>query len=241
MQLEMAWRDAETLRGELEGLTGHRVSLTITNNSSTVLSAKPWSRGLPLELRIHHMFLTAEPRVISALAKWLISSRRKNSVAGMAVDRFIAGSRHLIETKRPQAFALRTRGNHFDLEEIFDELNDRYFAGTVDVRITWGRFPTTRRRHSIRLGSFSEENNLIRIHPFLDQKFVPAHFVRYIVYHEMLHAHVGISVSRAGRRQIHGAEFKKHERNYPDYERAVAWQSNERNLKRLLTSRVVSR
>jgi hypothetical protein len=68
----------------------------------------------------------------------------------------------------------------------------------------------------------------------LDQDFVPRFFVRYIVFHEMLHAFVGISRTPTGRRQVHSGTFKRLEKSYPEYEKAVAWQAVKKNLKRLL-------
>ena len=94
--------------------------------------------------------------------------------------------------------------------------------------------PTQRRRRSIRFGSYTPVDELIRIHPYLDQAFVPEFFVRYIVFHEMLHAHMGIEETPNGRRRIHPPAFRRREEEYGDYDRAVAWMNDESNLRRLL-------
>ena len=104
----------------------------------------------------------------------------------------------------------------------------------MDVPITWGKLPTIRRRRSIRLGSYSEEDELIRIHPYLDQPQVPEFFIKYIVFHEMLHAHLGVEVLASGRRNVHSREFNRKERAYHEYDRAVAWQETPKHLNRLL-------
>ena len=93
---------------------------------------------------------------------------------------------------------------------------------------------TRRRRRSIRFGSYSPGPRLIRIHPLLDQDFVPRYFVRYIVFHEMLHAHLGLVESPSGRTLSHTHEFNQIERAYPDFHRAEAWQRNSANLRKLL-------
>ena len=52
-----------------------------------------------------------------------------------------------------------------------------------------------------------------------------------VVFHEMLHQVIPI-VERNGRRVVHGAEFRRRERQYPEYERAKRWE--EENLSFLL-------
>ncbi len=67
------------------------------------------------------------------------------------------------------------------------------------------------------------ERSLIRIHPVLDNLWVPRFFVRYIIFHELLHHLIPTRIQ--GRRRIcHGPEFRAHERAYPDYQRAQLWQ-----------------
>jgi len=183
-------------------------------------------------LRLHHMFLGANTRVIDALAQWLRKpSCRKNAAV---IDAFIRENRHLVKRRPRRSRRLNTAGAHFDLKVLYDEVNRNCFDGTVQAAIGWGKRPSKSRRRSIRFGSYSVEDNLIRIHPYLDNAFVPAYFVRYIVFHEMLHAHLGIEESETGRRRIHTAEFKRLERAYPDYARAEAWQAKPSNLKKLL-------
>jgi predicted metal-dependent hydrolase len=58
----------------------------------------------------------------------------------------------------------------------------------------------------------------------MDSKRVPGYFIEYVVYHEMLHAAIGIQ-EREGRRSIHSAEFKKREKLFKYYERAMAWEN----------------
>jgi len=235
VQLEFPWRDETALVHDLERRTGEPLEITMTDNTSTVMTYRPGRAGQPGKLRLHHMFLTASPRVVDALAKWI--SRGQCRRSGRVLDAFIEDNHHLIRGRRPRPRRLRTRGAHFDLGEVLDELNCRHFDGRVAAKISWGRMPSCRRRRSIRFGSFSEEDNLIRIHPFLDAAFVPEYFVRYIVFHEMLHADLGVGKTTSGRRRVHCAEFRRRERAYPDYARALAWQDNHGNLARLLRRR----
>jgi hypothetical protein len=83
------------------------------------------------------------------------------------------------------------------------------------------------------LGVYLPGVQLIRIHPALDQAFVPRFFVEFIVYHELLH-HVIPPVRVNGRYQIHSPRFHQRERDFPAYAQAIAWR--KQSLQRLLRS-----
>lgn len=232
MQLEFSWRDPESLRAELEKRTGLRIDLTITNNRSTMMSVRKSRARNAIELRLHHMFLAADAKVLQSLAVWLLDPRARRDAA--AVDAFISNNFHQVRADAQKNNDIITRGNVFDLAALFRDLNAEHFDNSVHARITWGRMPPARRRRSIRFGSYYPTDNLIRIHPLLDQEFVPPYFARYIVFHEMLHAYLGIEETESGRRRYHTRKFSLIEEKYPDYPRALKWQSNPANLKKLL-------
>ena len=234
-QLEFVWRDEGGLQHELEANTGHRIELVLTDNASSIMSYRAKKGRNPARLRLHRMFLTADQKVVRALSTWLVKDRSAKSAA--IIDEFIHNNGHMIRSATERAVRIRTRGRHFDLQALYDAVNDAEFGGVVNAPITWGRIPTTRRRNSIRLGSFTPEDNLIRIHPFLDQDFVPEFFVRYVVFHEMLHAYLGVEKSQTGRRCVHTRAFKRRERAYSDYDRAIAWHNTPKYLNRLLRTK----
>jgi len=66
----------------------------------------------------------------------------------------------------------------------------------------------------------------IMINPILDNKKVPRYVLEFIVYHEMLHAAIDMELQN-GRRRIHSKEFKKRERMYKYYHKAVAWEKQK--------------
>jgi hypothetical protein len=222
--------DPAHLRSALERQSGMTVDLVVTDNSSTVLSVKHQRRGRAATLRVHHMFLTAPAPVVQALASWL--TLRKNKRAAEVINTYIRDQKHAIRERRARRVPVRMQGEHFDLAELFDEVNAASFGGEITARITWGRFPSQARRRSVTFGSYSQHDHLIRISKLLDLPFVPRYFIRFIVFHEMLHAHLGIGEYPSGRRCIHGRAFREREQAYPDYHRAVAWQ--EKNLHRFL-------
>jgi hypothetical protein len=240
-QLELGFVDSRaaadrerTLERELEKLSGIRVKLLLTDNTRTVMSMTPSRTFKGKQVRLHHMFLDADNEVIRAVATWI--RHPKNSKAGPVLDAFIRQNRHRMRKRARGPLIVDTVGVCHDLQHLFDEVNTAHFGGTITAAITWGRagFSARRYQRSIRFGSYTVDSNLIRIHPALDQPFVPRYFVRFIVYHEMLHAHLGIEESETGRRKIHTRQFIAMERAYPEYERAVAWERSPGNLRKLL-------
>lgn len=210
-----------------------RLALAVTDNRYTIVSVKR-ERGL-FRLRLHHMFLAAGPEVVRAIGAYVA---RNDGEASRLLSRFIDVNQSKIRRARrrgPVNITIETRGEVHDLQDIYDSLNQRYFDGAISARITWGQrqLPGApkRRRNSIKMGSYSVEDRLIRIHPSLDRPFVPRMFVEWIVYHEMLHQKHDIPVVH-GRRQFHTPEFLAEEAAFEEYARARRWERE--NLDRLL-------
>ena len=233
-QYELPWRDEESLLHELSQRAGLPVRIILTDNRSSVLSVQRVPGSKEIRLRMHRMFLSAQDSVLHALAEWIRNP--KTQANGHVLNDFIRGHAHLMREAGPRRIMQTTQGRCHDLRRFYDNLNQAHFDGEVTARITWGRQPDGRRvRHSIRFGSYSRRDHLIRIHPLLDQAFVPAYFVRYIVFHEMLHAYLGFRLTAGGRRGVHHAEFRQCEMAYPDYARALEWQADPDNLRRLMS------
>lgn len=217
---------AEALANRLSELLDERVQLTVTNNTSTMLSFRR-SPSL-VSYRVHRMFLDAPEEVVDALADY--ASRRRRS-AGLIIDNFVQQNEHRVAKARAarQARDLEPLGEIHDLQTIFDFLNARFFAGKIEARIGWGREAPDRRRRSIKMGTYFHEARVIRIHPALDRQEVPEFFVRFVVFHEMLHQAVPPKMI-GGRRIAHSAEFRSLERAYPEYGRAIAWERENLSL-----------
>jgi hypothetical protein len=236
-------RLARKLEHRLSELLGQSIALTLTDNSRTMVSAREKS-GIA-HVRLHHMFADADDSTLRAVVRFL---REGHGAASGAIQRYIEQHRAHIRSLPPRAreasapfdagVAQIARGNgkHHDLHALFARLNARYFAGEVRARIDWARMSRglgrARRRHSIKLGSYRGRDPLIRVHPVLDAAWVPAFFVEYIVYHEMLHHVIPMPVEN-GRRRLHGPDFRAREREFHDYDLAIAWE--RANLERLLS------
>ncbi len=231
--LERIWRRVLVRRLKLK--LSANVTISVTDNTHTMISFK--RRRGEYRVRLHHMFLAAPEPVVSALAAYL---RDHDATASAELDRFIAANKVYIRRASPAELRARVpiepAGEVHQLQEIFDSLNGRYFRGRVRATITYARVPRVRRvRKSIKLGSYSSESKVIRIHPALDQRWVPPYFVEWIVFHEMLH-HLSPAVVIAGKRCVHTPEFLAREERFPLYERAKRWE--EQNLEFLLRFRL---
>ncbi len=208
------------LKQYLEKCLGRPVSLVLTENSTSMLSAR--AHNGVLRIRLHRMFLNADSRVMSEIASYL-----KNRRGAMPQFRsFIRDNREQLSLKPPKKVLIRTVGKFHDLCGLYDEINKEYFGGLINAAITWG---TRSPRSAVRkrtVGSYSERSNTIRINPVLDRIAVPRYYVALIVYHEMLHAAMGTPL-RGKRRSVHSREFKKREKLFKDYEKAMAWEGGK--------------
>ncbi|MBK7875653.1 MAG: M48 family metallopeptidase [Planctomycetes bacterium] len=181
-----------------------------------------------LEVRMHAMFDTAPPDVHQAVASWIRSGNRA-SRACRVLDDWIQHGLAQLPPPKERSERLVARGHHRDLAELLKDVLATDFARDASLharppRITWGRRAPSRSRGGLRLGSYDPDLHRVRIHPALDQPAVPLWFVRYVVFHEVLHAlHPPVKDSD-GRWIHHGREFRKKERAYADYRRVLAWE-----------------
>lgn len=207
----------EQLRRYLAEAGRCRVELMATRNRVSMISVV-FRREGHARIRLHEQFLVAPVPVREALALYLRTRHRR--AWGVVAD-YARRIRVPADESRRPVRRLQTSGQVHDLREIADEVNARFFNGSVKCHIGWGaRRPRSRRRTrscSIRYGSWSHATRTARIHPLLDDTRVPRAFVAYILFHEMLHAVVPTE-ARPGRRIDHSVTFRKLEAQYPDIE-----------------------
>ncbi len=227
-------QQCKLLAQRLNGLaTGDELRLTITNNRSVMITAKRNERRGITYLRLHHLFIEAPDEVLADLLRYITAkdpeaSRRLGDFIEERQDRILPGGRG------PAPAAITPRGKVYDLTPIFDQLNGKYFGGALTCSITWGRnVGRGKERRSIKLGSYEVEGNLIRIHPGLDQDWIPELYLQWVVFHEMLHAACPVPPVVNGRRRFHTATFSDEERRFHRFEEAAAWE--KRNIAALLS------
>jgi hypothetical protein len=209
-----------------------RVQVTLTDNRYTMISVRRIPKERRYEVRLHHMFANADPAITRALARYIVDNDAEASrVLGDFIDDNSGNVRG--RSRRGPTQMIFTEGTHHDLRQIFTDLNAHYFDNKIEAMITWGaRCGRPRRRNSIKMGSYSVEDRLIRIHRSLDRAFVPRFFVAWIVFHEMLHQVHDIRVKN-GRREFHSKEFLADEAQYEQYDEAKSWE--RRHLDAILT------
>jgi hypothetical protein len=107
------------------------------------------------------------------------------------------------------------KGHYYDLEEIFESLNFRYFHGLLArPELTWSRDHARNM-----LGHYDSAHNTIVVSRVFDHPRVPRYAVEYILYHEMLHLKHPVKM-RGTRRCVHGPEFQQDEKLFSHLEQA---------------------
>ncbi|MGF1467707.1 MAG: hypothetical protein ACFCGT_16400 [Sandaracinaceae bacterium] len=221
------------LQRRLRDGLGVPLRVVLTDNQRSMISSRV--RDGRLVVRIHRLFLHSDGRVVETLVRYLRDADRE---ASGELSRFIEKHRDRIR-RRTRRVVLRPRGRVHDLEALLEEVRRAHVPDAEDpVRITWARRGTSvagARRRTLRLGTYVHDLRLIRIHPVLDQSFVPAFFVAFVVFHELLHHVVPPTRDRGGRYEYHPPAFRARERSHPEWRAAEAWE--RANLARLLRSR----
>ena len=180
-------------------------------------------RDSRLHVRISDLLEGAPDSVIEAIAHILLAKVYRHPIAPAHATRFrryvaskdIRTKADLVRQMRGRKRIQSPRGHVYDLEQIFDELNLRFFHGLLArPQMTWSQI---RSRRS--LGHYDPAHNAIVVSRVFDHPRVPRYAVEYIVYHEMLHLKHPVRL-RGSRRCVHGPEFQAEERLFPELEKA---------------------
>jgi hypothetical protein len=220
------------------------VTVVYTRARKVPLRIRPFRTGprgarrSGVEVRLHALFDEAPPEIRRAVASWIRSGERATRACRM-LDDWVQQALAGLPPAPERAEAVRTRGEHRDLRALLDDVLHLDFAGEAELHarppgITWGRRGASRSRGGLRLGSYDPDLHRIRIHPVMDQPAVPEWFVRYVVFHECLHARFPPRRGSDGRWIHHGPELQARERAYADHRRVLAWE--KAHLKALVRS-----
>ena len=111
-----------------------------------------------------------------------------------------------------------SKGDYYDLDEVFETLNTRFFHGLMGrPLLTWSEHKARRL-----LGHYDAAHNTIMVSRVFDRKNTPRYAIEYLMYHEMLHLKHPVKV-RGGRRCVHPREFQAEEKLFPELEQAKAY------------------
>jgi len=191
------------------------VDIALTRNRSVVLYSR--KKNGKFQIRMHQLFLHADRRIISALAELI---NKGSKPARIIINNYLKSHRRRIESdKTRRTLILNPKGKVYDLQKILKEIAPKYGLSARGLRITWSDARIRRGQQSIRLGSYNHEEKLIRVHSSLDDESVPLYFVKYIVYHELLHALIPPEGGR-GRRNFHPGEYHQLEKKFEHYQAA---------------------
>lgn len=114
---------------------------------------------------------------------------------------------------------LRPQGEYHDLDAILRAVNERYFEGTLEARITWAARLGGLSTHTMATDGEGKRYHLLTISRGYDVPEATTEIVGGVVYHECLH--IAIPPRReADRRVVHGPDFRKREREYAHF---VLW------------------
>ncbi len=116
------------------------------------------------------------------------------------------------------------QGVYYDLDKIFDDLNETYFKNSLPKPVlTW----SSRKTYRI-LGHHDSAHETVVVSQSLDDRKVPRYVVEYVVFHEMLHI-FHPTIHQNGRRYNHTPAFRRNEKKFRYFEEAESW--IERNVK----------
>jgi len=176
-----------------------------------------------LYVRFSDLLRRAPLSVLEGAAALLLSRVYRRKAPASLVESYLAYARsgrtrsrmHHMRRRRVRPAANDPRGEHFDLEKLFDQLNGNYFEGRLQrPRIGWSGKIWRRQ-----FGCYDPGPNQILLNRRMDRAGMPRCVVEYVLFHEMLH--VKHPTRRSGCSLVsHSREFREEEKRFPEFERA---------------------
>ncbi|MEK6398139.1 MAG: M48 family peptidase [Terriglobus sp.] len=179
-----------------------------------------------LHVSLSDLLEAAPVSVLQAIAHILLAKLYRKSIEPFHADRYRRYTQSDAVSKQAE-HARQTRGrkqihthvgHYYDLEEVFEAINRRFFHGLMGRPVlTWSSHKARRM-----LGHYDAAHNTIVVSRIFDGPNVPRFAIEYLMYHEMLHLKHPVRV-KAGRRCVHSREFQAEERLFPELEEAKAF------------------
>lgn len=176
-----------------------------------------------LLVRLSDLLEHAPETVHRAIAHILLAKLYRKPIAPAHADRYrryvrsdvVSRQAAHIRQTRGRKRIVSAQGHRWDLDEVFETLNQRFFHGLLGRPIlTWSAHEARRM-----LGHYDAAHNTIVVSRVFDRPETPRCAIEYLLYHEMLHLKHPVRV-RAGRRCVHSREFQAEERLFPELEAA---------------------
>ena len=182
-----------------------------------------------LLVRLSDLFRRAPAPVLEALATILLAKLYRRNLPRKARAAYREYSNSPEMRRKAQASRRRRgrkllagpEGNRYHLTTLFDELNREYFSGSLPpVRLGWSLKKSRRI-----LGHFDSSHRSITLSRWLDHPRVPEVVVRFVLFHEMLHAKL-LARSFFDVRNPHSRQFREAEQAFRGHEEARDWIRN---------------
>ena len=179
-----------------------------------------------LHVRLSDLLEHAPESVHRAIAHILLAKLYKKPIARSHADRYrrhvssetVARQAEFIRQTRGRKRILTAKGRFYDLDEVFEALNVRFFHGLLGrPTLTWSAHHARRM-----LGHYDAAHNTIVVSRVFDRADTPRCAIEYLLYHEMLHLKHPVRV-KAGRRCVHPKAFQEEERLFPELDQAKAY------------------
>jgi hypothetical protein len=176
-----------------------------------------------LRVRLADTLEGAPEEVHEALAEILLSKLFRRPIPRAANDRYrrylnrkdVRRHLDLVRQIRGRKHVESPQGQHFDLVELFEELNLKYFHGLMArPEVGWSRGASR-----TLLGHYDPSHNTIVLSRILDRARVPRLAVEYVMFHEMLHLRHPAE-HRGARRCVHTPTFKEAEKTFVGFKEA---------------------
>lgn len=183
-------------------------------------------REAKVHVRISDLLEGAPNNVLEAIAHILLAKLYRKPIQPAHSTRYrryvsshdVTAKTHLVRQMRGRKRIESAQGQMYDLDQIFEELNLRFFFGLLGrPQMTWSQ---SHARNS--LAHYDPAHNAIVVSRVFDHARVPRYAVEYIVYHEMLHLKHPVKL-RGSRRCVHGPEFQAEEKLFPELNTAKAF------------------
>jgi predicted metal-dependent hydrolase len=176
-----------------------------------------------LQVRLSDLLEASPESVHHAIAHILLAKLYRKPIGAAQADRYkryvsseavARGAEHIRITRGRKRISTHL-GRIYDLHEVFDTLNVRFFHGLMGrPTLTWSAHHAKRM-----LGHYDAAHNTIVVSQVFDRVDTPRCAVEYLMYHEMLHLKHPVRV-KAGRRCVHSREFQAEERLFPQMDEA---------------------
>lgn len=179
-----------------------------------------------LHVRLSDLLEASPEGVHHAIAHILLAKLYRKTIVAVHADRYrryvssesvSKDAAHIRQTRGRKRISTPV-GHQYDLEEVFETLNHRFFHGLLGrPTLTWSAHAARRM-----LGHYDAAHNTIVVSRVFDRPDTPRCAIEYLLYHEMLHLKHPVRV-KAGRRCVHSREFQAEERLFPQLDEAKAY------------------